>query len=49
MSYKKLMSIGPGGKNCICCFPAPSSKERKYIFRQAKRKDKKNAFKCEEI
>ncbi len=26
--YRKFLLIGPGGKRCPCCFPAPG-KERK--------------------
>lgn len=44
----KHLKIGPGGKRCICCFPAPGSKERYLEFRRAKRKEAKEAFKCEE-
>jgi hypothetical protein len=38
---KKLtcfLRIGPGGRRCTCCFPAPGSKERKAAYRTAKRK-----------
>ncbi len=34
----KFLHVGPGGVKCACCFPAPSSKERRYYFRVAKRK-----------
>lgn len=40
---KKFLCIGPGGKKCNCCFPAPGS--RKEIFRTAKRKSQKEAQK----
>lgn len=47
--YKKHLVIGPGGRGCNCCFPAPGSKDRKAQYRSAKRKDRRLAFKCEEI
>lgn len=34
----KHLSIGPGGMNCRCCFPAPGSKDRRSQFRRAKKK-----------
>lgn len=37
MRYTKFLSIGPGGKKCVCCFPAPG--KRKETFRSAKRKE----------
>jgi hypothetical protein len=46
MSNKHL-TIGPGGVNCVCCFPAPGSKERKSEFRRAKRNEKRAALKVE--
>ena len=46
---KKMMCVGPGGMKCHCCFPAPGSKERKLVFRSAKRKEKKEAFKISSI
>ncbi|AGS80954.1 hypothetical protein [Caulobacter phage Cr30] len=48
MNHKKFLCIGPGGMNCTCCFPAPGSKERKYQFRIAKRKERREAFKMED-
>ena len=33
-----FLSIGPGGRRCVCCFPAPGSKNRKAQYRSAKRK-----------
>lgn len=44
----KHLTVGPGGVNCACCFPAPGSKFRRYLIRQAKRKEKQSALKCEE-
>lgn len=44
-SYKKLLCIGPGGRRCVCCFPAPGSKDRKAAYRAAKRKAAKLALK----
>ena len=49
MKLSRYLSIGPGGRKCNCCFPAPNSKDRKAQYRSAKRKDKIAAFKCEEI
>lgn len=49
MNPKKHLCIGPGGKNCPCCFPAPGSKERKAEFRRAKRRSNKEAIKVEEL
>lgn len=37
VSIKKLIHMGPGGKNCPCCFPAPGSIGRKKKMRQAKK------------
>lgn len=45
--YKKYVRMGVGGMNCPCCFPAPG--KRKGKFRTAKRKEKREAFKCEEL
>lgn len=45
----KCLHIGPGGTGCICCFPAPGSKARKLEYRRAKKQDKKEAFKLEEM
>ena len=47
MKIKKYLCVGPGGMKCVCCFPAPGSKDRKYHFRAAKRKEKRDAFKVE--
>lgn len=46
---KKFLCIGPGGKKCTCCFPAPGS--RKEVFRSAKRKSQKEVkrFISEEV
>lgn len=46
--FNKHLTIGPGGVNCPCCFPAPGSKERKAEFRRAKRREKIEAMKVEE-
>lgn len=40
----KHLTIGPGGRNCVCCFPAPGSKERRAEYRRAKRIEKRNAI-----
>lgn len=44
---KKYLTIGPGGRGCSCCFPAPGSKGRKLEYRRAKKRMKKEAFKVE--
>lgn len=41
MSNKHL-KVGVGGRGCPCCFPAPGSKERKQLYRSAKRLEKKD-------
>lgn len=43
MSNKHL-SIGPGGKRCACCFPAPNSPGRRAEYRRAKRIEKRIAM-----
>jgi len=43
--HKKLLCVGPGGKRCVCCFPAPGSKARRIMFRAAKRKDTRLSLK----
>jgi disulfide oxidoreductase YuzD len=43
----KYLTVGPGGRRCACCFPAPSSKERKYRYKKARRKMAKEAMKME--
>ena len=45
MNYKKFLAVGPGGRKCACCFPAPGSKERRLVIRSAKRKEKREAMK----
>lgn len=47
MKHTRYLTMGPGGRRCICCFPAPGSKERKLEYRRAKKKDKREAFKLE--
>ena len=49
MKHSRNLHIGPGGRRCNCCFPAPGSKMRKIAYRRAKKLDKKAAFKAEEI
>lgn len=41
----RYLKIGPGGRNCNCCFPAPRSKDRRARFRIAKRKAEREAMK----
>lgn len=45
----KCLAIGPGGRNCSCCFPAPGSKARRWKYRLAKKEDNKNAFRLEVV
>lgn len=49
MKHLRHLRIGPGGRKCVCCFPAPGSKDRKLAYRAAKRKDKREAFKAEAV
>jgi len=41
----KYLTIGPGGRNCSCCFPPP--RKRKAEYRKAKRAEKRAAMKVE--
>ncbi len=43
----KYLCVGPGGFKCNCCFPAPGSKERKLVYRSAKKKEKNAAIRLE--
>ena len=43
----KHLTIGPGGRDCVCCFPSPGSRERRLEYRRAKRKEKREAIKLE--
>lgn len=45
----KFMCVGPGGRRCVCCFPAPGSRARKLEYRRAKRREKHDAMKVERI
>lgn len=45
----KHLKAGPGGVRCVCCFPAPGSKDRKLEFRKAKRKEKREALRIEKL
>lgn len=45
----KTLHVGPGGVDCNCCFPAPGSKARKLEYRRAKREEKREALKIEEV
>lgn len=49
MRNNRHLSIGPGGRKCICCFPAPGSKDRKLQYRNAKRAEIRAALKAEEV
>lgn len=44
MKHSRYLCIGPGGRKCNCCFPAPGSKARRLEYRKAKRLDKKEAI-----
>lgn len=48
MHHSKHLVIGPGGRKCACCFPAPGSKERKAAYRRAKKIEKRLAIKLEQ-
>lgn len=45
MRLSKNLTVGPGGVRCPCCFPAPGTKMRRYVFKCAKHKDRRDAFK----
>lgn len=40
----RYLCIGPGGRRCNCCFPAPRSKDRRAQYRYAKRKADREAM-----
>ncbi len=40
----RYLKIGPGGRNCPCCFPAKGSKDRRSQFRRAKKKSDRLAM-----
>jgi hypothetical protein len=40
----RYLKIGPGGRRCNYCFPAPGSKDRRAQFRSAKRKADRDAM-----
>jgi hypothetical protein len=44
---KKHLTVGPGGRRCICCFPAPGSRDRKLEYRSAKRRAAREAMQVE--
>lgn len=37
----KFLCIGPGGRKCNCCFPAPGSRARRLEYRRAKRREER--------
>jgi len=41
----KHLTVGPGGRRCNCCFPAPGSKDRRARYRIAKRRADREAMK----
>jgi hypothetical protein len=45
--HSRFLVMGPGGRKCICCFPAPRSKHRRAEYRRAKRRDRREAMKRE--
>lgn len=47
-SIKRYLKCGPGGRRCVCCFPAPGSRERKFEYRRAKRKARQQALRDQE-
>lgn len=40
----KLIKCGPGGKKCPCCCPPPGDRARRYLFKQAQRRDEELAL-----
>jgi len=40
----KRLKVGPGGRRCACCFPPPRSRERRAIYRRAKRVERQAAL-----
>jgi hypothetical protein len=49
MKHSRNLCIGPGGRKCNCCFPAPGSKARRLEYRKAKKADQRAAIKAEEL
>jgi len=47
VNNSKYLCVGPGGRKCNCCFPAPGSKARRLEYRKAKRNAKREAMKIE--
>lgn len=44
VNNSRYLKIGPGGRQCACCFPRPGSKDRRAQFRSAKRKAERAAL-----
>ncbi len=44
--YKRFNCIGPGGRKCACCYPAPGKSRRKWekIFKKQERTEAKRAI-----
>lgn len=41
---RKHIKTGPGGMGCPCCFPRPGSKARRYLIKQARRREARDDF-----
>jgi hypothetical protein len=48
MKKREKFSCGPGGMDCVCCFPAPGSKERRYLIKANRRNEERQDFRCQE-
>ena len=48
-SFLVHLKPGPGGRHCVCCFPAPGSKATRKKFKAAKIAERKAALKDQEI
>lgn len=44
VKHTRFLCVGPGGRNCPCCFPAPGSQDRRKQYRAAKRKADREAM-----
>lgn len=49
VQHSRYLHIGPGGRKCACCFPAPRSKDRRARYRSAKRKADREAHRQMEL
>lgn len=44
VANSRYLKIGPGGRRCDCCFPAPGSRDRRSEFRRAKKRAHREAM-----